>query len=176
MADPIERARNGDLEAMRALYEEHRNLVYAVGLSVCGNGPDADEVVQESFLRAFRSLAEWRGEGKISTWLYAIALRTALNWKRRFLRTPPAGTEPAAVEAPEEAVNRAESAEALRGAIRDLPLQQRLVLTLRHLDGRSLAEIAAIQGCAVGTVKSNLHHAMFKLKEALDGEAERARA
>jgi RNA polymerase sigma-70 factor (ECF subfamily) len=176
MADPIEAARNGDLEAMKVLYEEHRDLVYAVGLSVCGNRPDADEVVQESFLRAFRSMVEWRGEGKFSTWLYAIALRTALNWKRRFHRAPRPAAAPQGPEAPDEAIDRAEAAEELRRAIRELPLQQRLVLTLRHLDGRSMAEIAEIQGCAVGTVKSNLHHAMAKLKEALDGDAERARA
>src|SRR5436190_11522915 len=75
MMDPlIARSLRGDLSAMESLYEAHRQMVYAVGLSVCGNGADADEVLQETFLRAFRSLAEWRGESQFSTWLYAIAL------------------------------------------------------------------------------------------------------
>ena len=170
--DPVvEAARRGDLKAMEALYDEHRDMVYAVGLSVTGNAADADEVLQETFLRAFRSLADWRGDAKLGTWLYSIALRTALNWKSRFLRRPDVNAgEPEPVPDPAE---RAETLTALNGEIAKLPVQQRLVLTLKHLRGLSLAEIAEVQGCAVGTVKSNLHHAMAKLKSAL-GNLEQA--
>lgn len=164
----IESARRGDLAAMERLYDAHRSMVFAVGLSVCGNGSDADEVLQETFLRAFRSLGEWRGQAQFATWLYSIALRTALNWKSRFVRRPrPAAPEEFTV--PEDRLVQREELDRLSQAIEDLPVQQRLVLTLKHLKGLSLAEIAGLQGCAVGTVKSNLHHAMAKLKDALAG-------
>jgi RNA polymerase sigma-70 factor (ECF subfamily) len=161
-ADLVREARAGRLGALESLYESHRTMVYAVALGVCGNGPDADEVLQETFLRAFRSLADWRGEGKLSTWLYSIALRTALNWRRRFFPRPPAARPPEEAPDPGDAAMEAESAEALKRAISQLPPQQRIVLTLRHLRGLSLAEIAELQGCALGTVKSNLHHAIAR--------------
>lgn len=165
-AESIRLAQGGSLAAMESLYEAHRSMVYAVALGVCGNGPDADEVLQETFLRAFRSLSGWRGEGRFSTWLYAIAHRTALNWRRRFFPKPHPAPLPEAADPP-DAVVEAESSEELKRAIDRLPPQQRIVLTLRHLRGLSLAEIAELQGCAVGTVKSNLHHAVARLKEAL---------
>ncbi len=173
-SDLVREAGEGDLAAMEALYTAHRAMVFAVGMGVCGNGADADEVLQETFLRAFRSLADWRGAGKFSTWLYSIAVRTALNWKSRFVLRPgprrPAEESPA----PGDAADEAESAEGLRRAIVKLPYRQRIVLTLRHLRGLSLAEIAELQGCALGTVKSNLHHAMANLKETLEDERMRA--
>lgn len=173
-SDLVREAGEGDLAAMEALYTGHRAMVFAVGMGVCGNGADADEVLQETFLRAFRSLADWRGSGKFSTWLYAIAVRTALNWKSRFVLRPgprrPAEESPA----PGDAADEAESAEGLRRAIARLPYRQRIVLTLRHLRGLSLAEIAELQECALGTVKSNLHHAMANLKETLEDERMRA--
>jgi len=166
-AELVREARGGSLAAMESLYEAHRSMVYAVGLGVCGNGPDADEVMQETFMRAFRSLAAWRGEGKFSTWLYSIAFRTALNWRRRFFPRPPPSRPPEEVPDPGDAAMEAESAEALKRAIGRLPPQQRIVLTLRHVRGLGLAEIAELQGCALGTVKSNLHHAIARMKETL---------
>ena len=166
-ADLIRGAQSGNLPAMESLYELHRSMAYAVALGVCGNGPDADEVTQESFLRAFRSLSGWRGDGRFSSWLYAIVVRTAINWRRRFLPRPSALPAPAEPPDPSDALVAAESSEALKRAIDQLPPQQRIVLTLRHLRGLSLAEIAELQGCALGTVKSNLHHAIARLKEGL---------
>lgn len=163
--DLVAAARAGSLAAFESLYDRHRSMVFAVALGVCGNGPDADEVLQETFLRAFRSLGAWRGEGRISSWLYSIAVRTAINWRSRFMTKqvvpPRAETHDPAVEAEE-----AEESRALTRAIAGLPPQQRIVLTLRHVRGLSLAEIAELQECAIGTVKSNLHHAVARLKES----------
>lgn len=159
----VEEARRGDRAAMERLFDLHRKLVFAVGLSICGNATDADEVTQETFLRAFRRLSEWRGESKFSTWLYTIASRVALDWKTRFLRRPRAEREGVAESEP----GKAEETERLLAAIQALPLQQRLALTLRHFKAMAIAEIAEAQGCAVGTVKANLHHAIVKLREML---------
>lgn len=159
-------AQSGSLAAMEALYEAHRPMVYAVALGVVCTRVDADEVLQETFLRAFRSLSGWRGEGRFSTWIYSIALRTALNWRRRLIPRP-VHRPPEEVPDPGAAAEDRESSEELRRAIAALPTQQRIVLTLRHCRGLSLAEIAELQGCALGTVKSNLHHAIARLKEVL---------
>lgn len=166
-AELIREARTGSLSALETLYEAHRQMVYAVALGICGNGPDADEVLQETFLRAFRSLGDWRGEGRFSSWLYAIAYRTGINWRRRFLPRPPVPPAPEAAPDPGDAAIEAEMTDALKREIARLPRQQRIVLTLRHLRGLSLAEIADLQGCALGTVKSNLHHAIARLKGLL---------
>lgn len=168
--DWVRRAAGGDLAAMEMLYNEHKGMVFAVGLSVCGNAADADEVVQESFLRAFRSLGDWRGDARFSTWIYAIGLRTALNWKTRFVKRPPPPRRDEA-ETPESDLERQEAVDALMAAIQELPLQQRLTLTLKHLRKLSLEQIAQIQGVVVGTVKSNLHHAIAKLRDLLEERA-----
>jgi RNA polymerase sigma-70 factor (ECF subfamily) len=168
-AELVREAQAGHLVAMEALYEAHRSMVYAVALGVCGNGSDADEVLQETFLRAFRSLGDWRGEGRLSTWLYSIAFRTAINWRRRFHPRTTSSRPPDPAPDPGDAIVEQENSAELRRAIAQLPPQQRIVLTLRHLRGLSLAEIAELQECALGTVKSNLHHAIARLKEALVG-------
>jgi len=168
--DWVRRAAGGELAAQEMLFNEHKGMVFAVGLSICGNAADADEVVQESFLRAFRSLADWRGDARFSTWIYSIAVRTALNWKTRFVKRPPPPPRDEA-ETPPPELEREEAVAALMAAIEELPLQQRLALTLKHLRRLSLEEVAELQGIAVGTVKSNLHHAVAKLRDLLEARA-----
>jgi RNA polymerase sigma-70 factor, ECF subfamily len=165
--DRIRRAADGDLEAMEKIYSEHRTMAYAVGMAVCKNATDADDVVQETFLRAFRSLAQWRAESPFRSWLYAVALRTAQNWKSRFVnrRVIPSAAVGAGISAP-EAPRDDEHARVL-AAVRELPEQQRLTLLLKHLRGFSVREIAELQGCAEGTVKANLHHAVQNLARRL---------
>ncbi len=149
-AEDVRRAIEGRVGALESLYDRHKMMVFSVGLSICGTNADADEVVQETFLRAFRSLSQWRGESAFATWLYSVAVRTAQNWKSRFLARRPilAGRE----------VRResSESDERLLGAIQDLPEQQRATVLLKHLQGLTIREIAAVQGCAEGTVKARL--------------------
>jgi len=168
--DLVRLAAAGDLPAMEILYNDNKSMVFAVGLSVCGNAPDADEVVQETFLRAFRSLSDWRGDAKFSTWVYSIAMRASLNWKSRFNRPALLTPEPT-TESSDSGAERDEQLAALTHAISQLPLQQRLVVTLKHMKGLSVAQIAEIQQCAVGTVKSNLHHGVAKLRDLLERTA-----
>lgn len=138
-------------------------MVFAVGLSICGNPHDADEVVQDSFLRAFRRLDDWRGESKISTWLYRIATRVAMDWSSRFLRRPsrerlrPGESDPV----------RSDEMDRVVQAVQRLPLQQRLALTLRYFRALTIAEIAEAQECSEGAVKANLHFAITKLRGIL---------
>jgi RNA polymerase sigma-70 factor (ECF subfamily) len=164
-ADCLRRAAEGDLDAMETIYTGYRTMAYAVGMAVCGNASDADDVVQETFLRAFRSLGQWRGESSFRTWLYAVALRTAQNWRSRFVRRKAVQVAAAGEDRP--AAEAQEQHEALLAAIRDLPEKQRLVLLLKHLRGLTIREIADLEGCAEGTVKANLHHAVTALARRL---------
>lgn len=167
-AECARRAAGGDLEAMEMIYTAYKGMAYAVGMAVLGNPHDADEVVQETFLRAFGKLGQWRGEARLGTWLYAIALRTAQNWKSRFLARRPIPAPAPAVSLPAEGADeRREEEERLLAAIRDLPEQQRLTLLLKHVRGLTIRQIAGLQGCAEGTVKANLHHALTGLARRL---------
>lgn len=160
----IRRAAGGDLDAMETIYTEYRTMAYAVGMAVCGNGSDADDVVQETFLRAFRSLGQWRGESSFRTWLYSVALRTAQNWKTRFVHRR---AVPAAAVAAGPVESREDEHARLLAAIQELPEQQRVTLLLKHFRGLTIREIAELQGSAEGTVKANLHHAVAALLRRL---------
>jgi RNA polymerase sigma-70 factor (ECF subfamily) len=159
----VDRARRGDRAAMGELFERHRALAYSVGLSILGNPADADEVVQETFLRAFRKLGEWRGEGRLSTWLYTIASRVSLDLARN--KNAPTGL----LRGEREGVG-GDEVERLLAAIRELPEQQRVTIILRHFRAMPIADIAEAQGCAEGTVKANLHWAILRLREILAPE------
>jgi RNA polymerase sigma-70 factor (ECF subfamily) len=159
----VEQSRRGDRSAMEQLFKSYRSMVFAVGLSICGNPEDADEVVQESFLRAFRGLAEWRGDSKFSTWLYTISQRVAVDWNLRSQRRPP----PRPPTGSASDFDREEETRKVLDALRKLPEQQRLALTLRHFRAMTIAEIAEAQGCAEGTIKATLHFAIQRLRELL---------
>ncbi len=166
----VRRAADGDSEAMELLYNRYKTMIYSVGLGICGNPVDADEVVQETFLRAFPKMDQWRGESRFSTWLYAAAVRTAQNWRSRFMqrRAVVANVSAGPSEEPSEDRDR------LMAAIQELPEQQRTTLMLKHIQGLRVREIAAVQGCAEGTVKANLHHAVRALLRRLGPEPEGA--
>ena len=136
----IRRAAEGDLDAMETIYSGYKTMAYAVGMAVCGNASDADDVVQETFLRAFRNLGQWRGDSSFRTWVYSVALRTAQNWRSRFVRRRAVPMAAAVHDRPPGEAR--EEHEALLSAIQDLPEKQRLVLMLKHLRGLSIREIA----------------------------------
>jgi len=159
----VEQSRRGDRSAMERLFEVYRSMVFAVGLSICGNPEDADDVVQETFLRAFRSLGEWRGDSKFSTWLYTIARRVAIDWAARVRRRPRLSS--AAGQLADS--DHGERVRRVLDTLKQLPEQQRLTLTLRHFRAMSIADIAEAQKCAEGTVKANLHFAVKRLRELL---------
>jgi RNA polymerase sigma-70 factor (ECF subfamily) len=139
-----------------------------------GDAAEAQDVAQEAFLRAHRGLAEFRGDARLSTWLYTIASRLCLNrlasGQRRYergdadalLRVPAAGGDAAA------ALERTEMASALHDAIAALPEERRIVVILRDLEGLAYEEIAEALGLELNTVRSRLHRARLDLKAKLE--------
>ena len=173
-AEFVDRLRAGDRRAFEELVRTQQHRVYGLALRMLGNAAEAQDVAQEAFLRAHRGLAEFRGDARLSTWLYAIVSRLCLNRlagsERRLARH---GEEALAKLAdagpgPDQALERGELEEALHRAIAELPEERRIVVVLRDVEGLAYDEIAEVLDLPVGTVRSRLHRARLDLKEKLE--------
>jgi len=170
----LDRLRAGDVPAFEELVMTYQHRVFGVALRMLGSRAEAEEVAQEAFVRAHRALGEFRGDAKLSTWLYAITSRLCLNrlasGERRMtrqgedalLRLSDAGPRPDA------ALERRELESALGRAIAELPEDRRIVVVLRDIEGLSYEEIAQVLELELGTVRSRLHRARADLKEKLE--------
>ena len=170
----LARLRAGDAAAFEALVITHQHRVFGVALRMLGNRAEAEDIAQETFLRAHRALGEFRGEARLSTWLYAIASRLCLNRLASAPRRLERGDDaallrlPAPVADAATALERGELEAALRQAIAELPDERRIVVVLRDLEGLAYDEIAEALGLELGTVRSRLHRARLDLKAKLE--------
>ena len=172
----IQRVLKGDQGAYALLVEEHQNFVFTIVLRYVKGREDAEEVAQDVFVKAYRSLADFNGSSKFSTWLYTIATTTSIS----FLRKKKLNIQSLENEHVYEAaqyVNDGRGAHPLEQksrivmvneAIKLLPADDAAVLTLFYKGEQSLEEIAAILGKEKNTVKVQLHRARGKLKEKLE--------
>ena len=169
----VDRVRRGDPRTFEELVVAHQHRVFGVALRMLRNRAEAEEVAQEVFLRVHRAIDDFRGEAKLSTWLYAIASRLCLNrlasGERRMAREGEEALERLRSDAdPAAHVERGELEAALRRAIDELPDERRIVVVLRDLEGLSYEEIAAALELPLNTVRSRLHRARMDLKEKLE--------
>jgi RNA polymerase sigma-70 factor (ECF subfamily) len=169
----IARAKRGDLDAFEALYELHKSPIYRTALAVTGDRSAAEEILQETFLRAFKHLDDIREGVSIAPWLYRIAVNQAYDWTARRRRRPTAfegvieHLVAPATSSPEQKVEEGELHKLVHEAIDKLEFKQRATLVLFYLQDFSLAEIAEIMECPVGTVKSRLYYARANLRREL---------
>lgn len=170
----MDRLRQGDPRAFEELVIAYQHRVFGVALRMLGSRAEAEEAAQEVFLRAHRAVADFRGDAKLSTWLYAIASRLCMNrltsGERRLLRE---GEEtlariPSGHASPADELERSERDAALHRAIAELSDERRMVVVLRDLEGLSYEEIASALDLELGTVRSRLHRARMDLKEKLE--------
>ncbi|RJP23152.1 MAG: RNA polymerase sigma factor [Deltaproteobacteria bacterium] len=172
----------GDEEAFRALMERYKGRAFNVAVGIVGDGDDALDVVQESFVKAFYKLKEFRFGSNFYTWFYRLLVNQAIDRWRKSARSAEVPLEEnwlsedasppgsfAYPRTPEELARNRELGDALQKAIAALPEYHRAVILLREVDGMAYEEIAKSLGCSVGTVMSRLHYARGKLKEALGG-------
>ncbi len=179
----VERALAGDGEAFGALAERYYRMISVLALQKTGHRPDAEDIVQEALVRAFRALPSLREPARFAAWLYNITLKLCIDWSRRRDRRD--GT----FQLGEEALVRAESGryrrhedvvgqaledadehhKALR-AMGRLPEKYRLIMTLRYVRKMSYKEIAAHLGEPPGTIANRLHRAMRMVQERLAPE------
>jgi RNA polymerase sigma-70 factor, ECF subfamily len=171
----VERAKTGDRDAFEELVRRHAERLYAVVLRFVADGDEAQEVTQEAFLRAWRSIARFEGRSRFFTWLYRIGINEA---KRRAARRPPVVVTsledepvpeaPDWSEAPEARSDQRDLLKVLEQAIRGLPLEYRAPIVLRDVEGLSTAEAAEAMGLGEAAFKSRLHRARLAVRRALD--------
>lgn len=168
--------------AIPRLLQEQGRHVYRIGLSLCGSPQDAEDLVQETFLLAFRHWRQFEGRSKASTWLYSIAVRACRRRQRLRSGEPrhleslsellPSGEPqvpdiPSPDEGPMDAQLRREAREAIEQAIADMPRAFRVPLVLKDLAELSVAEVAEILGLKRATVKTRVHRARLALRKRL---------
>jgi len=167
----IERWKRGDSRAATLIVERHADALARYASSQ-GEREELDELVQDTFVRAFGSLENFRGESALRTWLFTIARRLILDRRRAARRarvTVPADEGSAVTEVtPLDVMLADEAEERVRVAIERLTPMQREVFTLRVSEGMSYAEIARLVGSTDGAARVHYHHAMKAVKEFLE--------
>jgi RNA polymerase sigma-70 factor (ECF subfamily) len=167
-------ARAGDQGAFGEIVERHRRSVYQVCYRFVDNHEDASDLAQETFLRAWKGLQNFKGEAALSTWLYRIAVNVSLNRvAAKKIQVEPLESDrfiDTNTESPGTGLLRRERAGAVRRAIAALPEKQRATLILRTYHDMSHQEVADVLGSSVGAVKANFFHALANLKKILGSE------
>ena len=180
-AELVRRAVSKDESAIRAIIQANNRRLYRVARSIVRDDSEAEDVVQEAYLRAFSALPEFRGESSLATWLTRIVFNEALQRRRRRVEQPIEPTRPQespsqvipfpfagnkAVD-PESAIAQREIFRLMERAIDGLPEDFRTVLVARVLEDMSIEETADLLGLRPETVKTRLHRARRLLKAAL---------
>jgi len=179
----IARVRSGDHEAFYELVRPHERGIYLAALSIVHNDADAEEVIQETILKAFKAIGRFREEAKFSTWIFQIAInesRMKLRKDRRHLYDslddPVKGEEQGDYiprdfadwrEIPSEALENARLREALTKALASLSPKYRQVLVLRDIEHLNIAETAKVIGISEAAVKTRLLRARLQMRDAL---------
>jgi RNA polymerase sigma-70 factor, ECF subfamily len=183
-ADAVARARDGDTEAFRFLVERHSRGVFRLAFRMTGNEHDAEDVVQETFLKAYRKLAAFEDRAQFGSWLYRIAANCAYDVLRARVRDDdrldrsegPEGdrtmTAPADDPSPERLVAGGEVRSRLRAALARMSALERSAFTLRHVEGMSIAEISRALDTDTSAAKQSVFRAVRKVREALGEQAQ----
>jgi|ThiBiot_300_plan_2_1041538.scaffolds.fasta_scaffold23323_2 RNA polymerase sigma-70 factor (ECF subfamily) len=182
-ADLIQRACRREEAAIRSIIQVHNRRLYRVARSIVRDDWEAEDVLQEAYFRAFSSLASFRGDSSLSTWLTRIVVNEALQRMRRHTDTPVAHIEPPPEPHadiipfplsgqhpvdPERAASQHEICRLLEKEIDRLPEEFRTVLVARIIEGLSIEETADLYGIRPETVKTRLHRARKLLKSSLE--------
>jgi RNA polymerase sigma-70 factor (ECF subfamily) len=174
-------AKEGDREAFRRLYEEHRERVFRTACRYTGSRQDAEDILQETFIKAFSRIRtfDFRISPRFSSWLAAICVNTALDDLRRrgrrmgsqHISLADLRTEiPADGSSPEAGAARRLAVEKIRMTLRILSPAQRAVFDMRFTEHLDIREIAAALGCSESSVKTQLARALAKLRKTLQPE------
>ena len=171
--EAIERCRQGDISGLHVLYDLHRTKVYHLSWRMLGSPHDAEDVLQEIFLKVFDRIKNYRGDSAFSTWLYRMTTNHCLDILRRRKIVAFLGFE----NAP-EVEDKKDSAKAmdlgfspvLAKALEKIPEKQKACFLLREMEEMSYEDIAESLQLSLGSVKSNIHRAKAYLKEYLEKE------
>jgi RNA polymerase sigma-70 factor, ECF subfamily len=186
----VTRARTGDSDAFRALVERHSRAVFRLAFRMTGNEQDAEDVVQESMMRAYKQLARFDERASFGTWLYRIAANCSLDLVRSRKRRAqnqalapetelevdnPVLTVPSPDPNPERMALSGEVRERLTAAMGDLSPTERSAFVLRHFEGMCIEDVSRVLGCQAGAAKHSVFRAVQKLRRALEPVVSAAR-
>ena len=174
-------ARDGDSNAFRSLVEGHSRAVYRIAYRMTGSPQDAEDVVQETFLKAYKQLSRFESRANFSTWLHRIAVNCSID----LIRSRPhreSGHDAADLEqfgtasesadytgtSPERLMLSSEVQERITAAMRGLSARERAAFALRHFEGRSIEEISASLGLKTNAAKHSIFRAVRKMRAALE--------
>jgi RNA polymerase sigma-70 factor (ECF subfamily) len=179
-AAAVARARGGDSDAFRALVERHSRAVYRLAHRMTGNPSDAEDVVQETFLKAYRQLSRFESRANFGTWVHRIAVNCSID----LIRSRPhretahdaldleaigggaAADEP--LPSPERLTFAAEVQRRIGGAMSALSQMERAAFMLRHVEGQSIDEISRALGLKTNATKHSIFRAVKKMRQALE--------
>ena len=170
--DLVLQSQSGDTTAFETLVREHQKMVHALTFRMTGSLADAEDLAQETFIRAFEQIGKFNARAKFSTWLYSIAIHACLNWRRNEARRFQAQANCAGELLAERSGNefsRAENemAQQAQAALMKLPAKQRAAIVLTIYDGLNHAEAAKVLHCSETTVSWRVFTAKRKLKRLL---------
>ncbi len=173
----VQRVQAGDKAAFDLLVRKYQHRVTSVISRYVQDWADAQDVAQETFIRAYRALGNFRGDSQFYTWLYKIGVNTAKNWLVSQGRRPPtedidasdavqfdAGVRLRDTDTPEQELMRQEIERTVAATVEGLPEELRMAITLREVEGLSYEEIAEAMSCPIGTVRSRI----FRARDAID--------
>src|SRR5215203_3991238 len=174
----VARSKTGDAESFNQLVKRWERPIFALAYRTLGREEDARDVTQETFLRAFRALAGFKGDAKFSSWLYRIALNLCRDWMRKERRAPlaevPEGvaiedlaSERGPTETVEDLAARAELGREVAKAMTHLPPEQRQAIILKEYHGLTFQEIADLMRCSLSTVKTRVYQGLSTLRNQL---------
>lgn len=176
----------GDPAAFENLMRRHNRLLYRTARSILRDDAEAEDAVQNAYLRAYRQIDQYRGEARLATWLTRIVINEALGFLRKRSRLPPivimegrsideaieAAAGASAPEPPEAMLVRTEIGKTIQTHIDELPLPYRTVFVLRAIEELSVSEAAAALGVPEATVRTRFFRARERLRAALAPHAE----
>lgn len=172
----IEEVRNGKRQAFTELMRRYQQRVYWTARRIVGSHADADDIAQETFIKAFLGLGDFRGDSSFFTWLYRIAVNLSLNTVRKrqlvnYLRQSEIVNRlfPSSPD-PEQEYVRQETEGRLQKAVAALPDKQRAVFVLRYFEEMPYEEISEVLKTSVGGLKANYFHALRKVQEYMRDE------
>ena len=177
----VERVQSGDKQAFDVLVSKYQRRLMRLVSRLVHDPAEAEDVVQETFIKAYRALRHFRGDSAFYTWLYRIGVNTAKNYLVTQGRRTPTSTDTDAEQAeafddgdnlrdintPESMLASKQIAETVNAAMDLLPLELRTAIVLREIEGLSYEEIAEIMACPIGTVRSRIFRAREVIAEKL---------
>lgn len=179
----VARAKQGDGDAYRVLVDRHSRGVFRLAFRMTGNEQDSEDVVQETFLRAYKQLHRYEARSSFGTWLYRIAANYSLDLVRRRKRHGEIGLQETATEeemgdvvhavasedpGPDRLLFSGAVQEKVSATLNELSQQERTAFVLRHFEGQSIDEISAALGLSNNAAKHSIFRAVQKLRRALE--------